>query len=145
MALSVPFSAIAQEADLEQLRQQVEDTERAFAKTMADRDHEAFMSFLSGETVFFAGKEPLRGSRKVADAWKPYFQEPAAPFSWEPETVVVLDSGTLALSSGPVYDPSGQQIATFNSIWRLEAAGEWRIIFDKGSGACNCSGQDEDG
>jgi len=51
----------------------------------------------------------------------------------------VLDSGTLALSSGPVFDPDGKQIATFNSIWRLEAPGQWRIVFDKGSAACNCA------
>jgi len=143
MALSMTFSAIAQEPDLARLQQQVEDTERAFAQTMADRDHDAFTSFLSGEAIFFAGEAPLRGSQQVADAWKPYFQDPAAPFSWEPETVVVLDSGTLALSSGPVYDPSGKQIATFNSIWRLEPGGKWQIIFDKGSRVCDSSDQAE--
>jgi ketosteroid isomerase-like protein len=46
--------------------------------------------------------------------------------------VEVLDSGTLALSAGPVRDPKGQQIGTFNSIWRREADGSWKIIFDKG-------------
>jgi len=122
----------------EELRQQVEDTERAFAKTMADRDHEAFVSFLSDETVFFSGPRPLRGKQQVAEQWKGFYQGPDAPFSWEPEQVVVLDSGTLALSSGPVRDPDGKLVATFNSIWRLESTGKWRIIFDKGSEVCDC-------
>ena len=50
----------------------------------------------------------------------------------------VLDSGTLALSSGPVHDPQGKLAATFTSIWRLEAPGIWRIIFDKGNEVCDC-------
>ena len=116
--------------------EQVEQRERAFAQTMADRDFAAFKAFLSEETVFFAGDEPLRGKQAVADAWKSFYVEPEAPFSWEPEIVVVLDSGNLALSSGPVRDPSGKRVATFNSIWRLEADGQWRVIFDKGSSDC---------
>jgi ketosteroid isomerase-like protein len=136
VSLLMACAVSAQEADLEQLRQQVEDTERAFASTMSDRDHDAFTSFLSDETIFFSGDTPLRGKQQVADAWKPYFQEPGAPFSWEPQMVVVLDSGTLALSSGPVRDPDGKQVATFNSIWRLDPDGTWQIIFDKGSSFC---------
>jgi hypothetical protein len=63
--------------------------------------------------------------------------KPGAPFSWEPKTVVVLDSGTLALSSGPVLDPGGKHVGTFNSIWRLGPDGQWQIIFDKGSDVCD--------
>ena len=137
MSLLMACNAIAQESDLAQLQQQVEDTERAFAATMADRDHEAFRTFLSEETIFFAGESPLRGSQQVADAWEPYFQETEAPFSWEPETIVVLDSGTLALSSGPVRDPAGNTVARFNSIWRLDPQGQWKIVFDKGSTVCD--------
>jgi ketosteroid isomerase-like protein len=138
MILVMACSVAAQEPDLEQLRQQVADTEREFARTMADRDHDAFTSFLSDETIFFAGKTPQRGKQQVADAWKPFFEGPEAPFSWEPETVVVLDSGTLALSSGPVHNSGGKKVATYNSIWRREADGQWQIVFDKGSNACNC-------
>jgi ketosteroid isomerase-like protein len=137
MSLLMACNAIAQESDLAQLQQQVEDTERAFAATMADRDHEAFRTFLSEETIFFAGESPLRGSQQVADAWEPYFQETEAPFSWESETIVVLDSGTLALSSGPVRDPAGNTVARFNSIWRLDPQGQWKIVFDKGSRVCD--------
>jgi len=121
-----------------ELRQQVVDTERAFARTMAMRDHAGFTSFLAEETVFFSGPKPLRGKQQVSDWWKRYYEKAAAPFSWEPEQVEVLDSGKLALSSGPVRDPQGKLIATFTSIWRLEAPGVWRIVFDKGSEVCVC-------
>ena len=118
------------------IRDEVMKTERAFAATMAERDHRAFTSFLSSEAIFFAGDSPLRGKQAVADAWAPYFEGPDAPFSWEPETVEVLESATLALSTGPVFDPGGKIVATFQSIWRRETDGSWKIIFDKGSRAC---------
>ena len=121
------------------LQRQVTDAERAFAKTMADRDYAAFAAFLSDETIFFAGATPLRGKQQVVDAWKRFYTEPAAPFSWQPEVVEVLDSGTLALSTGPVRDPQGKVFATFYSIWRWEAPGTWRIIFDKGNTVCDCA------
>src|SRR5436309_15899083 len=126
----------ADRADVGAAKRQVADTERAFARTMATRDHKAFSSFLSQEAVFFSGDKPLRGAQQVADWWKRYYEGPDAPFSWEPEEVEVLDSGTLAMSSGPVRDPKGALIATFTSIWPLEDAGKWRIIFDKGNRAC---------
>lgn len=119
-------------------RHQVMETERAFARTMADRDHAAFTTFLADEAVFFSGPRPLHGKRQVADWWRRYFGKPEAPFSWEPEQVEVLESGTLALSSGPVRDPQGKLIATFTSIWRMEAPGVWRIVFDKGNDICDC-------
>ena len=117
------------------LAREVHDTERAFARTMAERDHAAFARFLADEAVFFGGKTPLRGKAAVAAAWQPFFVQPEPPFSWAPESVEVLDSGQLALSSGPVYDPAGKRIASFTSVWRREAPGVWRIVFDKG---CNC-------
>ncbi len=121
------------------IQQVVADTERAFARTMAERDHAAFVRFVSEEAVFFSGTRVLRGKQQVADAWKPYYQGPTAPFSWQTEHVEVLQSGALALSSGPVRDAQGKLIATFSSVWRLEAPGVWRIVFDKGNEVCDCT------
>jgi ketosteroid isomerase-like protein len=123
--------------DLAVLRRQVIDTETAFAKTMADRNLDAFAKFVSEEAVFFSAPTPLRGKRQVIDWWKRYYQKPDAPFSWKPEQVEILNSGTLALSTGPVYDPAGKLVATFTSIWRQEAPGVWRIVFDKGNDVCD--------
>ena len=129
-------AASAPRPDPAELKRQVAETERAFAATMARRDHAGFASFLADEAVFFSGKGPLRGKAVVAEAWKAFYEGPQAPFSWEPKDVEVLDSGTLGISSGPVYDPQGKVVGVFNSIWRLEAPGQWRIIFDRGGCPC---------
>ena len=115
----------------ETLAAQVRAREVAFAKTMADRDHGAFATFVSEEALFL-GATVLRGREAVAEGWKPFFDSATAPFSWEPERVEVIDSGTLAVSSGPVRNPEGERVGTFNSTWRLEEDGEWRVVLDIG-------------
>ena len=120
------------------LSSQVRAAEIAFARSMADRDHAAFTACLADEAVFFSREGATRGKEAVAADWKPFFEEKDAPFSWAPEEVAVLDSGTLGISSGPVLAPDGRRIGTFNSIWRLESDGKWRIIFDKGCPRCQC-------
>ena len=116
------------------LAEQVRQTERAFAKSMADRDHAAFVSWLDDETVFW-GRTELRGKAAVAEAWKRFYEGPQAPFSWRPEKVAVLDSGTIALSTGPVFAPDGTRVGQFNSTWRRGADGRWKIVLDHG---CDC-------
>ena len=129
-------AALTRNAELER---QVAAAERAFAQTMADRDHAAFSTFVSDEAIFFTGPTPMVGKAAVAAGWKRLYERPQAPFSWEPTEVVVLASGNLALSSGPVRDPSGKVVATFTSVWRQEAPGVWRVIFDKGNDVCDCA------
>lgn len=115
------------------LESTVRARELAFAQTMADRDLAGFAEFVSDEAIFFSGNTPTTGRAAVVEAWTPFFEGPEPPFSWAPDVVVVLESGDLALSSGPVLRPSGEQAGRFNSVWRLEADGEWRVVFDKGS------------
>lgn len=117
--------------ELPALEAQVRATENAFAKTMADRDFAAFQRFLSEETVF-GNRTILRGAKAVAEGWKRYYEGPRAPFSWKPDYVQVLASGTLAVTRGPVFDPEGKPMGRFNSVWRLEAPNTWRIVFDFG-------------
>ncbi len=113
----------------------VAQAERAFARSMAERSHAAFAALLSEQAVFFNGKAVLRGKAAVAAGWKPLFDAPQAPFSWEPDQIEVLDDGSLAHSSGPVRNPAGKLVGRFNSIWRQESPGTWRIVFDRGEAA----------
>jgi ketosteroid isomerase-like protein len=135
-------AASAQRLTNAELKKQVADTERAFAATMKARDYAAFVSFLSEDAVFFNGPgEVLHGKEAVAKAWKNMYIKPEAPFSWEPQEVEVVESGTLAYSGGPVYDANGKMVSRYNSIWRLEAPNTWKIVFDRGSPVCDCKKQ----
>jgi ketosteroid isomerase-like protein len=106
---------------------------------MVDRDHAAFISFLAEEAIFIGTNRVLRGAKEVAAGWKGFYDGPQAPFSWEPDQIQVVDSGTLALSSGPVRDSSGKRTGTFNSIWRREPDGKWKIVIDHGCPPCDCA------
>lgn len=136
LAAGMQGAAGAQSTD--DLARQVREAERAFARSMATRDFQAFGELVADEALFFGGRGVQRGKAAVLAGWKPFFDGPNAPFSWEPETVEVLESGTLGLSSGPVKDPSGKQTGVFNSIWRQEASGRWKVVFDKGCQVCDC-------
>jgi ketosteroid isomerase-like protein len=127
-SLALPASAAPESA-----KDQVWAAEVAFAKTMAERNLEAFGHYVSDEAVFFAGPNATHGKANVVAEWTAFFKDKDAPFSWAPDQVEVLDSGTLALSTGLVRDPTGKPVARFNSIWRLEAPNQWRVVFDKGS------------
>src|SRR5882757_303286 len=110
-------------------------TELAFAKAMAERNFDAFVSHLSRDAVFFDDRKIQHGAAEVSAVWKPLFSGATAPFSWAPDHVEVLASGDLALSTGPVI-VNDKVIGRFNSVWRLEAPHTWRIVFDKGEPVC---------
>ncbi len=111
--------------------------EIAFAKAMADRDPAAFATFVSEEAVFL-GRASCAAARRSRRVGSPSSTGPKAPFSWQPDRVEVTSSGTLAVSTGPVFDPEGKRTGTFNSTWRLEKDGEWRIVLDHGCPPCSC-------
>ena len=131
LMLNAPALALANPA-----ADTVRQVEQAFADSMAQRDFEAFRSFLAEDAVFFSGNGADRGREAVAARWSDYFEGNEAPFSWAPEQVEVLPSGDLAFSSGPVYDAAGRRTATFHSVWRRDDSGHWRVVFDKGARWC---------
>jgi ketosteroid isomerase-like protein len=111
---------------------EVSATETAFAAAFAARDLAAFRSFLAADTIWM-GKEPLHGPEAVMKAWNGYLTAAKPPFSWGPDLALVLPSGDLARTSGPVLAPDGKTIGRFQSTWRRKPAGGWEIVFDFGT------------
>jgi len=131
---AMPPVARAQPA-LDAVQREVWATEVGFARSMAERDFVAFGRYLSEHAVFWSGSQVLRGKAAVLESWKRFFEGPQAPFSWQPDEVVVLGDGSLASSTGPVRDAAGKPIARFRSVWRREPDGRWLIVLDRGEPA----------
>ena len=101
------FAGVAAAQDsIEARRAEVFAAERAFARSMADRDFAGFGRYVAEDSVFFSGGTALRGRAAVLEGWKPFFDGPTAPFAWDPDQVEVLESGDLALSTGLVKNPT---------------------------------------
>ena len=81
-------------------------------------------TFVAPDAIFFGEKSVMRGKQAVVDGWRPLFAGPAARSPGGRSRSRSSPPGTLAHSSGPVLDPSGRQIGTFNSVWRREADGD---------------------
>jgi len=115
--------------------------EIAFSRSVETSDLERFTSFIDPDARF-VGDEVLRGPGAVSEAWKVFFDANGPRIKWRPQIVEVLQDEKLALSRGPyqtvVTDGQGKQSeswGTFNSIWRLQLDGEWKVVFDAGSPA----------
>lgn len=117
--------------------------EIAFSQSVENKDIEAFKSFLDDDARF-VGRSVMSGSDAIADAWKVFFAEDGPAIKWRPQFVEVLDDGTLALTRGPYRmiskDADGNPVdqwGTFNSVWRKNPDGRWRVVFDAGSSAAD--------
>lgn len=117
---------------------QVRELELAFAQTMTDRDFKRFGSFIADDAIFLNGDRPLRGKAQVLSHWQQFFDAAEAPFYWRPDLIQVLPTGGLAWSSGPVYTKDGKVFSRFHSVWRQEAPGIWKVVYDQGTEVCNC-------
>lgn len=123
------------------LTQDVRCREIGFSKSVEESDQKRFTSYLD-EDVRFVSNSVTRGPEAVTEAWQVFFNEGGPKIKWRPQYVEVLEDGELALTRGPfrvvVADEDGnttENWGTFNSVWRLQAGGEWKVVFDAGSPA----------
>jgi hypothetical protein len=63
--LSAGCASLGPQTSNRELVRVVTNAEMAFARTMADRDHHAFLGFVSPEAVFLNGGKPLVGREDV--------------------------------------------------------------------------------
>ncbi|MCP4299750.1 MAG: DUF4440 domain-containing protein [Gammaproteobacteria bacterium] len=113
--------------------------EIAFSQSVENKDIDSFRSFIDIDARF-VGSSVDRGPDEISAAWRVFFSDDGPVIKWRPQIVEVLEEGALALTRGPyrmiTKDPDGNAVehwGTFNSIWRKNADGEWRVVFDAGN------------
>jgi uncharacterized protein (TIGR02246 family) len=145
LLLSVLLSAapaLADDAD------DVRCREIAFSQSVENQDAEAFASFIEPDARFISSSVS-RGAENIVAAWSVFFTADAPKIKWRPQYIEVLQDGNLALSRGPYHmnslSPDGELLeswGTFNSVWRKQSDGDWKIIFDAGNEAAGPPPQD---
>lgn len=113
--------------------------EIGFSRAAEARDAERFASFIDADARFVGGTV-LHGVTAIVEAWTVFFAVDGPSIKWRPQFVEVLEDGTLALTRGPyrliATDESGKRTeswGTFNSVWRKQEDGSWKVVFDAGS------------
>lgn len=86
------------------LADQVRDRERAFARTMAERSHEAFVTFLADEAVFVGQNQVFRGKAAVAEGSRGRWLSARDPCATRRASVSARSGHTAADSNAPVLE-----------------------------------------
>ena len=128
--------------------EEVRRAELAFAASVTENRPERFAALLAEDAVFVGGGGVTRGREAIVAAWQGYFGEQRPRFEWHPEVVELSADGSLGLTRGPwtmqTQDAQGASVelrGLFNSVWRRQADGSWRVLFDAGCPPCPaCAG-----
>ena len=109
--------------------------ERAFAKTMADRDHAAFADVPGGRGGVLRAREArLRGKAAVAADWKPLLRAAGGAVLLGVRRRSRCSTRARSRSApGPVKRPDGTSTRHVQlDLAAREGRRQWRVVFDKG-------------
>ncbi len=139
MITEILLAIAALSATETRVTQEVICAETAFSRAVEMRDKTLFLSFVDADARFVSS-QVARGRAEVGEAWAIFFETDGPQIRWRPRVVAVSSNGRLALSRGPYRtlsrDVNGERIeswGTFISTWRLDADGEWKVLFDTGA------------
>ena len=113
--------------------------EIGFSLAAEARDADRFAAFIDPDARFVSSRV-MRGPVDIAEAWGPFFADGGPAIKWRPQFVEVLEDGSLALTRGPYRlrlteedGSTSERWGTFNSVWRKQSDGGWKVVFDAGS------------
>ena len=114
--------------------------ELSFARSVADRDAEAFAAHLHEDAVFGVSRPGVtRGRAAITAEWAGLIAGTRVRLSWYPTHTAIGGVSDIAWSSGPALyeavdpaDPVQHRIGAFTSVWHRGSDGVWRVLFDDG-------------
>lgn len=142
-AIGIMFLLVAcqKEPDLEQAKQQLLETDRAFSNRSVEvGNFQAFMEYAKEDAVLLkANSYPIIGKHAI----KNYFshgEDSSYVLTWEPKYAKVAASADLGYTFG-IYEvkyTAGKnkgEVAhgTYTSIWERTPKGTWRFVLDTGN------------
>ena len=110
-------------------------TDRAFSALSKEkgRNH-AFASYVAEDGVMLSpNKMPVIGKNKIEALF--YSDDSKLVFTWNPLYADVAKSGDLGYTYGTyeILEGTSIQKGTYVSVWKKDAAGEWKFVLDSGN------------
>jgi ketosteroid isomerase-like protein len=113
----------------------------AFAAAVAAHDRARFLTFIADVTTFNGGTaNEIRGRDAVMKSWSDFFDPDGPTLTWAPTSAAVIGAGDLGYSTGSSVlkgkDAKGALVerrGEYLTVWRKQADGAWRVVFDTGS------------
>ena len=118
-----------------QWKQEVMDTEKAFAKMVQEEGlHKAFVSYAAEDAVLKRNNKLIIGRKNIDTR---YENQSSKTLSWEPDFVDVSNSGDMAYTYGQYtyssIDSSGLVVedkGVFHTVWKRQADDTWKYVWD---------------
>ena len=111
---------------------------KEWAQTASQGDLEKTVSYWGEDAILISAGEPvLKGKNEIKNMVEESFKIPGFRISWQPQSVVVSESGDMAYliedSQVSFPDSTGKLITQKNkavSIWRKQSDGSWKNVVD---------------
>jgi ketosteroid isomerase-like protein len=112
--------------------------EEAFAKRVAEMGlADAFEFYAADDAVLLRGKQLYLGKSAISNLYKQSNSETDIKLTWKVEFVDVSSAGDLAYTYGEYLytstnqdGKSEQDRGIFHTVWKRQANGEWRFVWD---------------
>lgn len=120
---------------VEQWKQEIIDTEAAFAKMAKEQGmNKAFVAYAADEAVLMRGNQLIKGKEAITKFMEPQVSKGLA---WKPDFVEVSASGDLGYTYGyyifTYQDSIGNDVESkgvFHSVWKRQDDGTWKFVWD---------------
>lgn len=133
--LLVSCTSSTSEKTIEQWKQEIIDTEAAFAKMAKEQGmNKAFVAYAADNAVLMRGNQLIEGKEAITKFMEP---QGSKGLAWKPDYVEVSASGDLGYTYGyytfTYKDSTGNNVESkgvFHSVWKRQDDGAWKFVWD---------------
>jgi ketosteroid isomerase-like protein len=118
------------------------DADRAFARDVREHRLEAWVEWFDAHGSQVDPQfRPITGHDAIRRNMAELFGNPNVELLWEPDLARLSEGGDLGMTSGRyqliLHHPDGRQDVSsgrYFDIWRKQADGSWKVLYDLGDG-----------
>jgi ketosteroid isomerase-like protein len=138
LILILPSCTKEKKGDIEAWMKEITDTEHAFAE-MAKTEGipKAFTTFAADDAVLLRNNSLIKGKEEFKASFAKRFSSGNVSLSWAPDFVDVSASGDLGYTYGKYVFTSTDSLGNstsnegiFHTVWKRQADGKWKFVWD---------------